>query len=59
MSPSLLPAPLRGTLSLAREAFYVTVGAGVLAVQRLQVQRREWERELSRRLSGPATPDAG
>jgi hypothetical protein len=53
MSSPLPANPLRSTLVLAREALYVTVGAGVLAVQRAQVQRREWERELARRFSGP------
>jgi hypothetical protein len=53
MAPLPLPAPLRSTLRLAREALYVTVGAGVLAVQKAQVQRRELELELNRRFSGP------
>jgi hypothetical protein len=58
--PSLpLATPLRSTLVLAREAFYVTVGAGVLAVQKAQVQRREWERELGRRFAGPTGPEPG
>jgi hypothetical protein len=30
---------------LAKDAFYVTVGAGVLAAQRVQVQRREFEKK--------------
>ena len=51
--PGPLPGPLRSTLRLAREALYVTVGAGVLAVQKAQVQRRELEIELNRRFSGP------
>jgi hypothetical protein len=59
MSWSSLPAPVRSTLFLAREALYVTVGAGVLAVQRAQVQRREWGRELSRRFSGSPGPEPG
>ena len=59
MSSLPLPAPVRRTLFLAREALYVTVGAGVLAVQRVQVQRREWERELSRRFSGSPGPEPG
>lgn len=36
---------------LVRDTFFVTVGFGVLAVQRLQVQRRELERSLDRLLS--------
>lgn len=59
MPSSLLAAPVRRTLILAREALYVTVGAGVLAVQRVQVQRREFERELSRRFSGSPGPEPG
>jgi hypothetical protein len=52
MAPSLLTDPVRRATRLAREALYVTVGTGVLAVQRLQVQRREWEQQLERRFSG-------
>ena len=59
MPPSPLAAPVRGTLILAREALYVTVGAGVLAVQRVQVQRRELARQLSRRFSGSPGPEPG
>ncbi len=59
MSPSALFTPLRSTLVLAREALYVTVGAGVLAVQKAQVQRREWEREIGRRFAGAAGPEPG
>lgn len=59
MAPPSLPSPVRNTLFLAREALYVSVGAGVLAVQRLQVQRREWEQELSRRFSGSTGPEPG
>jgi hypothetical protein len=59
MLSSSLPAPVRSTLLLAREALYVSVGAGVLAVQRVQVHRREWERELTRRFSGSPGPEPG
>jgi hypothetical protein len=59
MPSSLLAAPVRRTLLLAREALYVTVGAGVLAVQRVQVQRRELARELHRRFSGSPGPEPG
>lgn len=52
MSTTLLVQPVR----LAREALYVTVGAGVLAVQKVQVQRRELEAELSRRFSRTTEP---
>jgi hypothetical protein len=47
---------LRSSTRFAREALYVGVGAGVLAYQRVQVQRRELERELSRRFGGPSDP---
>lgn len=59
MSLVSLPSPVRGTLVLAREALYVTVGAGVLAVQKIQVQRREWESEIGRRFAGPTGPEPG
>jgi hypothetical protein len=59
MPSSLVTAPVHRTLILAREALYVTVGAGVLAVQRVQVQRRELERELGRRFSGSPGPEPG
>ena len=59
MSPSMLPPPLRSTLVLARETLYVAVGAGVLAVQKVQVQRREWEQEIGRRFGGSAGPEPG
>jgi len=36
-----------------RDTFYVTVGFGVLTVQKLQVRRRELEKTLDRQLSGP------
>jgi hypothetical protein len=36
-----------------RDSFYVTVGFGVLAVQKLQVRRRELERSIDQHLSGP------
>lgn len=38
---------------LARDSFFVTVGFGVLAYQKLQVRRRELEKELDKRLAGP------
>lgn len=59
MSPAALLTPLRHSLVLAREALYVTVGAGVLAVQKVQVQRRELEREIGRRLGGSTGPEPG
>ncbi len=37
---------LRPALRAARESIYLGVGAGVLALQRVQVQRREWEQRL-------------
>jgi hypothetical protein len=36
--------------SLVSDAFYITVGAGVLAVQKLQVQRNELQRDLAGRV---------
>jgi hypothetical protein len=35
---------------LARDAFYVTVGLGVMTVQKVQVRRREVQRQLGKRL---------
>jgi hypothetical protein len=43
---------LRTSTRYAREALYIGVGAGVLAYQRLQVQRRELEAEWQRRFGG-------
>jgi hypothetical protein len=43
---------LRTSTRYAREALYLSVGAGVLAYQRLQVQRRELEAEWQRRFGG-------
>jgi hypothetical protein len=34
--------------TLAKDATYVTVGLGILTVQRAQVRRREFERRLRR-----------
>jgi hypothetical protein len=45
---------LRSSTRYAREALYIGVGAGVLAFQRLQVQRRELEAEWNRRFGEPA-----
>jgi hypothetical protein len=36
-----------------RDSFYVTVGFGVLAVQKLQVRRRELEKALDTQLAAP------
>lgn len=36
-----------------RDTFYVSVGFGVLTVQKLQVRRRELERTLDEQLAGP------
>jgi hypothetical protein len=38
---------------LLRDSFYVTVGFGVLTVQKLQVRRRELEKTLDHQLAGP------
>jgi hypothetical protein len=52
------PVSPRSALRFAREALYIGVGAGVLAFQRVQVQRRELEKELNRRFaSGPETAE--
>ncbi len=51
--------PVRAAFRFAREALYVTVGAGVLAVQRMQVQRRELERQFGGRFQGSAPPSNG
>lgn len=48
---------LRSSTRFAREALYIGVGAGVLAFQRLQVQRRELEAEWNRRFGGAATAE--
>ena len=56
----MTPLTLRSTTRLAREALYIGVGAGVLAFQRLQVQRRELEKELNRRFgTDTAEPTPG
>lgn len=39
-------------LHLLRDSVYVTVGFGVLTVQRLQVRRRELERLVARQAAG-------
>jgi hypothetical protein len=48
---AMSPFSPRSALRYAREALYIGVGAGVLAFQRVQVQRRELEKELNRRFS--------
>jgi hypothetical protein len=40
------PEPVEQTVRLARDAFYVTVGFGVLIVQKAQVRRRELEQQM-------------
>jgi hypothetical protein len=55
----MAPNPVRATLRLTREALYITVGAGVLAVQRLQVRRRQLERQFGGRFQGSAPPSNG
>jgi len=53
---------LRTSTRYAREAVYIGVGAGVLAYQRLQVQRRELEAEWRKRFGGSdeaVEPSAG
>lgn len=36
-----------------RDSFYVSVGFGVLTFQKMQVQRREFEKTVDRQLAGP------
>jgi hypothetical protein len=43
-------------LGLMRDSLYVTIGFGVIAFQKLQVQRRELEKSLDRQLDGPLAP---
>jgi chaperonin cofactor prefoldin len=44
-------APTNEELSkLAKDAFYVTVGLGVMTVQKVQVRRREVQKHLGKRL---------
>jgi hypothetical protein len=44
-------APTNEDLSkLAKDAFYVAVGLGVMAVQKVQVRRREVQKQLGTRL---------
>lgn len=55
------PLPGLGTaLRAARDGFYIAVGAGVLAFQRAQVQRRELEAKVGDLLgrSGSAQPSS-
>jgi hypothetical protein len=40
-------------IGLMRDSLYVTIGFGVIAFQKLQVQRRELEKSLDRHLDGP------
>lgn len=42
-----------GAVRLLRDSLYVGVGFGVLAFQKAQVRRRELERSLDERLTGP------
>lgn len=56
---SLPRTPVRATARLARETLYLTVGAGVLAVQRVQVQRRELERQVGEWFGGRDAPTDG
>jgi hypothetical protein len=51
--------PIRSSLRFAREALYVTVGAGVLAVQRVQVRRRELERRFGGHFRGSSPSSNG
>ena len=42
--------PLDDLTSVVKDATYVTVGLGVIAFQRLQVRRKELEKEIAERL---------
>lgn len=42
-------------LRFVRDTFYVSVGFGILGVQKLQVRRRELEKALDRQLAVPRT----
>lgn len=42
--------PLDDLASAVKDATYVTVGLGVIAFQRLQVRRKELEKEIAERL---------
>ena len=42
--------PLDDLASVVKDATYVTVGLGVIAFQRLQVRRKELEKEIAERL---------
>jgi len=41
---------LEGVTGVAKDAFYITVGAGVLAFQRLQVSRQDLQKQVKPRL---------
>jgi hypothetical protein len=42
--------PLDDLAAAVKDATYVTVGLGVIAFQRLQVRRKELEKEIAERL---------
>lgn len=44
------PNPIETLTELARDAFYVTVGAGVIAFQKLQVQRNDFQKAFEGQL---------
>lgn len=46
MSDQAVTQPVAQMVRLGRDLVYVTVGTGVLAVQRLQVERREVEKKV-------------
>lgn len=53
------PSPVRAVVRLARDTLYVTVGAGVLAVARVRVQRRELERQVGELFTSTPSPSNG
>lgn len=52
-----VPRALDLAIDLAKDATYVTIGLGLLAVQRAQVQRREFERLYGQHVERLRAPD--
>jgi hypothetical protein len=47
---AMAPPNSQDLSKFASDAFYVTVGLGVIAVQKAQVQRKEVQKELGKRM---------